>query len=173
MIIKNGRYGRFAACPNYPTCRNTKPLNADGTLDTAKVETTFEKTDMICDLCGSPMVLRPGRYGSFYACEHYPECRFTKPLLREIGVDCPKCKGKLIQKRGKNRMTFYACEHYPECDFSSWDLPLAENCPDCGEILFRKKGKNFILCHNKSCGYKRECAPDEGLSVQSGAEADE
>ena len=173
MIIKNGRYGRFAACPNYPTCRNTKPLNADGTLDTAKVETTFEKTDMICELCGSPMVLRPGRYGSFYACEHYPECRFTKPLLREIGVDCPKCKGKLIQKRGKNRMTFYACEHYPECDFSSWDLPLAENCPDCGEMLFRKKGKNFILCHNKSCGYKRECTPEEGLLAQTDAEADE
>ncbi len=173
MIVKNGRYGRFAACPNYPTCRNTKPLNADGTLDTAKTEVNFEKTDMICELCGAPMVLRPGRYGAFYACEHYPECKFTKPILREIGVPCPKCQGKLIQKRGKNRMTFYACEHYPECDFSSWDLPLAENCPDCGELLFRKKGKNFILCHNKACGYKRECAPEEGLPQDVTAEAEE
>ncbi len=161
MIIKNGRYGKFAACPNYPTCRNAKPLNSDGTVDTAKAEIKFEQTDMTCELCGSPMVLRPGRYGAFYACEHYPECKFTKPILREIGVDCPKCGGKLVQKRGKNRMTFYACEHYPTCDFSSWDTPLNETCPQCGEMLFRKKGKNFILCHNKECGYKRECTPEE------------
>ncbi len=161
MIIKNGRYGKFAACPNYPACRNTKPLNSDGTVDTTRAEDKFEATDMICELCGKPMVLRPGKYGSFYACEDYPTCRNTKPILREIGVDCPKCGGKVVQKRGKNRMTFYSCEHYPDCDFSSWDIPQKEFCPDCGKILFRKKGKNFIFCHDKDCGYKRECAPEE------------
>ncbi|MCQ2433266.1 MAG: type I DNA topoisomerase, partial [Clostridia bacterium] len=161
MIVKNGRYGKFAACPNYPRCRNTKPLNSDGTVDTTKTEVKFEETDMKCELCGSRMVLRAGKFGAFYACGHYPGGRVTKPILREIGVDCPKCGGKLVQKRGKNRMTFYSCEHYPTCDFSSWDIPQKETCPDCGQMLFRKKGKNFIFCHNKDCGYKRECEPEE------------
>lgn len=161
LVIKSGRYGKFAACPNYPRCRNTKPLNADGTVDTSKAEEKFEPTDMICDLCGGHVVIRPGKYGAFYACEHYPTCKYTKPILHDIGVPCPKCGGKIVQKRGKNRMLFYSCEHYPECDFSSWDVPQAEKCPMCGEILFRKKGKNFIFCHNKSCGYKRECEPED------------
>ncbi len=166
LVIKSGRYGKFAACPNYPRCRNTKPLASDGSVDTTKIEEKFEPTDMKCELCGSAMVLRPGKYGAFYACEHYPECKFTKPILRDIGVPCPKCGGKIIQKRGKNRMTFYSCEHYPECDFSSWDIPQNEHCPTCGDLLYRKKGKNFIFCHNKECGFKRECTPEELSELQ-------
>ncbi|MBP3918254.1 MAG: type I DNA topoisomerase [Clostridia bacterium] len=161
LVIKTGRYGKFAACPNYPRCRNTKPLNADGTVDLSKAEEKFEPTDLTCELCGGHVVMRPGKYGAFYACEHYPTCKYTKPLLRDIGVPCPKCGGKIVQKRGKNRMLFYSCEHYPSCDFSSWDIPQAETCPVCGEILYRKKGKNFIFCHNKDCNYKRECPPLE------------
>ncbi len=161
LVIKSGRYGKFAACPNYPRCRNTKPLNADGTVDLTKAEDKFEMTDMKCELCDGHVVIRPGKYGAFYACEHYPTCKFTKPILREIGVPCPKCGGKIIQKRGKNRMLFYSCEHYPTCDFSSWDIPQAESCPNCGNILFRKKGKNFIFCHEKDCGFKRDCTPEE------------
>ncbi len=152
MVVKNGRYGKFAACPNYPTCKNTKPLGKDGTSEPEKVEAT----DMVCEKCGSPMVLRAGRYGSFYACSRYPECRTTKQIAKEIGVACPLCGAKIVVKKGKNRSVFYSCERYPECDFSSWDLPTNDTCPACGKMLYRKKGKNLLICKNEACGYKRE-----------------
>ncbi len=156
MIVKNGRFGKFAACPNYPTCKNTKPL------DPAKEEEKKKETvvaDMVCDLCGAPMVLRTGRYGSFYACSKYPTCKFTKPKTRDIGVPCPKCASKLVMKNGRNKTVFYSCEKYPACDFSSWDMPTVEKCPGCGEMLFRKKGKALLVCHDKACGYSREVEP--------------
>ncbi len=158
MIVKNGRFGKFAACPNYPTCKNTKPLTpeADPVAEQkpAEVETTV--TDMVCEKCGAPMVLRSGRYGSFYACSAYPTCKFTKPKTRDIGVACPKCSAKLVMKTGRNKTVFYSCERYPECDFSSWDMPTDEKCPSCGQMLFRKKGKALLVCHDKACGYSRE-----------------
>lgn len=158
MVIKNGRFGRFAACPNYPNCRNTRPLGRDGKV----VEKTPEaqKTDLKCEKCGRDMVLRTGRYGSFYACSGYPECKYTKQITKDIGVPCPKCGGKLVAKRGRNKAYFYACENYSAdgkgCDYSTWDLPLAEKCPLCGNMLLRKKGKGLIFCSDKNCTYKRE-----------------
>ena len=156
MIVKNGRFGKFAACPNYPTCKNTKPLEP-AKEETKKKETAV--TDMTCDQCGAPMVLRTGRYGSFYACSKYPACKFTKPKTRDIGVPCPKCGAKLVMKTGRNKTVFYSCERYPACDFSSWDMPTAEKCPVCGDMLFRKKGKALLVCHNKPCNYSREAEP--------------
>ena len=156
MIVKNGRFGKFAACPNYPTCKNTKPLEP-AKEETKKKEATV--TDMVCDLCGAPLVLRTGRYGSFYACSKYPTCKFTKPKTRDIGVPCPKCSAKLVMKTGRNKTVFYSCERYPACDFSSWDMPTAEKCPNCGDMLFRKKGKALLVCHNKPCDYSREVEP--------------
>ena len=161
MVVKNGRYGKFAACPNYPKCRNTKPL----TEPRAEGEEVQEKkliiADFKCEKCGSDMVQRVGRYGSFFACIRYPECDFSKQKTRDIGVPCPKCGSKIIMKTGKKRTVFYSCEKYPECDFSSWDMPINEKCPDCGEILFRKKGQALIVCHNKDCGYKRAAEASE------------
>ena len=155
MIVKNGRFGRFAACPNYPTCKNTKPLDK-----AEKSEDTEEKKPVIadfkCELCGGDMVLRSGRYGSFYACANYPTCKFTKQRSKDIGVACPKCGAKLVSKMGRNRTLFYSCERYPDCDFSAWDMPTNEKCPDCGKMLFRKKGKDMYICHDKECGYKAE-----------------
>ncbi len=154
MIVKNGRFGKFAACPNYPTCKNTRPLTATPEEEEKKKEPV--PTDMVCEKCGAPMILRTGRYGSFYACSAYPTCKFTKPKTRDIGVPCPKCGSKLVMKTGRNKTVFYSCEKYPECDFSSWDMPTAEKCPTCGEMLFRKKGKSLLVCHNKPCDYSRE-----------------
>ena len=159
MIVKNGRFGKFAACPNYPQCKNTRPLEAPATEQAPKKkETPVEDVpvDMVCELCGAPMVMRTGRYGSFYACSTYPACKHTKQKLREIGVSCPDCGAKVVMKTGRKRTVFYSCERYPECQFSSWDMPVNENCPDCGKILFRKKGKPMLVCHEKACGYSRE-----------------
>ncbi|MBE6693442.1 MAG: type I DNA topoisomerase [Ruminococcaceae bacterium] len=158
MIIKNGRFGKFAACPNYPQCKNTRPLT-DTKPQPKAVEPTVEMPEgMKCEKCGADMVLRSGRYGSFYACSRYPECKFIKQKHKEIGVPCPKCGSALVVKTGRNKTVFYSCEKYPECDFSSWDIPTAEKCPQCGKMLFRKKGKALLVCHDTACGYS---APDE------------
>ena len=156
MVIKNGRYGKFAACPNYPTCKNTKPLEEK----VEKVEKEEKKAPVVadfkCELCGADMVQRTGKFGTFFACSRYPSCRFTKQKTKELDVPCPKCGSKILIKTGRNKTVFYSCEKYPSCDFSSWDMPVNESCPDCGKLLFRKKGKALLVCHEKTCGYRRE-----------------
>ncbi len=152
MIVKNGRFGKFAACPNYPACKNTKPLTEKNEEEKKPPVTA----DFKCELCGADMVQRTGRYGTFFACSRYPACRFTKQKTKELDVPCPKCGSKILVKTGRNKTVFYSCEKYPECDFSSWDMPTAEKCPQCGKMLFRKKGKPLLVCHDKACGYRRE-----------------
>ncbi len=167
MVVRNGRFGKFAACPNYPTCRNTKPLTAPATEEIAESEREGEEkkapiiADFKCEKCGSDMVLRTGKFGSFYACTRYPDCKFTKARVRETGVDCPKCGSKIVTKFGRNHTVFYSCEKYPECDFSSWDMPTKELCPNCQKMLFRKKGKSLLVCHEADCGYSCEIKDPE------------
>ena len=152
MVVKSGRFGKFAACPNYPTCKNTKPL------ENTEAKTEEAIADFKCEKCGSDMVLKKGPYGSFYACVNYPECKFTKQKAEPVEAPCPICGAQVLTRHGKNGKTvFYSCENYPKCNFSSWDMPVSEKCPDCGQILFRKKGRvPMIVCHNEACGYKRK-----------------
>ena len=152
MIVKNGRYGKFAACPNYPACKNTKQLVASAPAEKKPLELAPFK----CELCGSDVVIRQGRYGSFYACSRYPECKFTRRKIKSIGVPCPVCGKDIIIKHGKNKSTFYSCSGYPDCTFSSWDMPLNEKCPKCGSIMYQKKGKPTVFCKNEGCGYSYE-----------------
>ena len=166
MIVKNGRYGRFAACPNYPECKNTKQLNKSGT---AEAEEEPEIAPFKCEFCGSDVVVRQGRYGAFYACSRYPECKFTKQKVKSLGVSCPKCGRDIVTKYGRNKTVFYSCSGYPECDFSSWDLPTNEKCPQCGEMLYQKKGRALLVCKKEGCGYKREIT-DSSDAKESGEE---
>ncbi|MBQ5800476.1 MAG: type I DNA topoisomerase [Clostridia bacterium] len=145
MIYKNGRFGKFLACPNYPECKNTKAIGRDG-APVNKKEEEQDTADFKCELCGGDMVVRSGKFGSFYACKNYPTCKFTKQKVSHIGVDCPKCGAKIVAKHGRRKTLFYSCERYPDCDFSSWDLPLAEKCPDCGKTLFYRKSRKTVLC---------------------------
>ncbi len=168
MIVKNGRYGKFAACPNYPACKNTKPLAKTGE---GLVEKVPEIAPTKCELCGADMILRNGRYGSFYACSRYPECKFTKQKTRSLGVPCPQCGADIVTKYGKNKTVFYSCSKYPECTFSSWDMPTAEKCPTCGEMLYRKKGKNQLVCKTENCGYKVDIPPEETETNDNDTEA--
>jgi DNA topoisomerase-1 len=161
MVVKNGRFGKFAACPNYPECKNTKQLAKDG--KSAKEEKTVTPVEgMTCEKCGGPMVVRTGRYGSFFACAAYPKCTYTKQPASELDVNCPLCGKKVVAKRGKNKGVFYSCSGYPGCSFSSWDLPTNEKCPDCGKMLFIKKGKELLVCHEKDCGYQAPAPAREG-----------
>ena len=163
MIVKSGRFGKFAACPNYPECKNTKPLDANKqTEKKAPVVADFK-----CEVCGGDMVERHGKYGSFFACANYPKCKFIKQQQNKLeGVACPKCGGAILVRQGRNRSQFYSCEKYPECDWSSWDLPVAEKCPECGEMLYKKKSRpGELICKNKNCGYvKEEPMPEAPLS---------
>ena len=153
MIVKNGRYGKFAACPNYPVCKNTKQLKKE---EPETEQKPAEIAPFKCELCGSDMVVRQGKFGTFYACSRYPECKFTKQKVKSLGVSCPKCGKDIVTKHGKNRTVFYSCSGYPECDFSSWDLPLPEKCPTCGGMLYQRKGRSQIICKTEGCGYKAE-----------------
>ena len=160
MVVKQGRFGKFAACPNYPECRNTKPLDKDG-KPVEKNDTPPEKTGELCPLCGGDMLKRHGRYGDFIACSNYPKCKNTKQILKPIGVPCPKCGAQLVVRTGKNRSVFYSCERHPDCDFVSWDMPTNEKCPQCGNMLFIKKGRKQLVCHEKECGYKKDITGGE------------
>ncbi len=155
MIYKNGRFGKFLACPNYPACRNTKAIDKNGN-PVVKEEAKVELAGFTCELCGADMVVRRGKFGTFYACSHYPTCTFTKQKVTALGVPCPKCGGDIVPRHGKGKMLFYSCVKYPTCDFSSWDMPLAENCPKCGSLLYYRKSKKTVICKEKKCDYKRE-----------------
>ena len=170
MIVKTGRFGRFAACPNYPKCRNTKPLGDDG----KPAETVPAPDGIKCEVCGSPMIVKTGRWGSFYACSRYPDCKYTKRIEKEIGVKCPDCGGELVVRRGKSKRVFYGCSNYPTCTFASYDLPTSEKCPVCGDMLMAKRGRSAkLVCRNKDCGYSRPDDRPEAKKPQSGDESDE
>lgn len=122
-----------------------------------KIEIRDEPAGEDCEECGHPMVFKMGRYGKFMACSNFPDCRNTKPIVKEIGVKCPKCdKGNIIERKSKKKRIFFGCDQYPECDFLSWDKPIERKCPKCSELLVEKKLKkgNQIQCTN--CDYKEE-----------------
>ena len=113
-----------------------------------------EETDEICELCGSNMVIKYGRFGKFMACKNYPECKNTKPLVNKIGVKCPNCKdGEIILRKSKKGKAFYGCSNYPNCDFVSWSKPTGEFCENCGSYMIEKvtKSETKSICSNKEC----------------------
>jgi len=122
-----------------------------------EVEIKDEPAGVDCEQCGSPMVFKMGRYGKFMACSNFPDCRNTKPIVKDIGVKCPKCKeGNIIERKSKKRRIFYGCDRYPECDFISWDKPLARSCPKCENLLVEKKLKKGVQVQCIECDYKEE-----------------
>lgn len=122
-----------------------------------KIEIKDEPAGIDCENCGHEMVYKMGRYGKFLACSNFPECRNTKPILKEIGVKCPKCKeGNVVERKSKKRRTFYGCDRYPECDFISWDKPIARPCPKCDSLLVEKKSKKGTQIQCTNCDYKEE-----------------
>jgi DNA topoisomerase-1 len=128
-----------------------------------KVEIADEEIGEDCPECGSPLIIRRGRYGKFVGCSNFPECRHTRPYLELIGVQCPLCDGDLVVKRTKRGRTFYGCTNYPECEFASWKRPLAQPCPVCGKMLVQS-GRSGAQCS--------ECGARFDLEEVSGGKAD-
>lgn len=122
-----------------------------------EVEIKDESAGIDCEVCGSPMVYKMGRFGKFVACSNFPECRNTKPIVKEIGVKCPKChEGNIVERNSKKKRIFYGCDRFPQCDFVSWDKPLARRCPKCEGLLVEKKLKKGVQVQCTSCDYEEE-----------------
>lgn len=122
-----------------------------------EIEIKDEPTGESCEECGSAMVYKMGRYGKFAACSNFPDCRNTKPIVKEIGVKCPKChEGNIVERKSKKRRIFYGCDRYPACEFISWDKPIQRPCPKCQGPLVEKKLKKGIQVTCLDCNYKEE-----------------
>ena len=104
-----------------------------------------EPIGRLCPDCGHELVIRWGRYGKFISCSGFPDCRHTEAWLEKIGVQCPKDKGDIVQRKTRKGRTFYGCANYPNCDFTSWKLPLPKPCPECGGLLV-VANKNQAQC---------------------------
>ena len=113
-----------------------------------------EPTDKKCPKCGQPIIIKLGRFGKFYACSGFPECKYTEPIINSTGVVCPKCgQGEIVERKTRKGKIFYSCSQYPKCDFALWDKPTGEKCPKCGSLLVQAKN-NKVKCSNKECDFK-------------------
>ena len=200
LLMRFGRYGTFVGCSNYPTCKYTRDLApaaanggpaatpgdgggaqaaagapgssgspgeklADGTPAPAAAEEIPP-----CEECGRPMALRRSRFGTFYGCTGYPECkgiRKTGPKAeppKPTGVACPECgKGEIEEKRSRRGKLFYSCNRYPDCKFALWNRPVLKPCPDCGApFLLEKTTKRTgtrLVCNAEGCGHSEQVEP--------------
>lgn len=115
-------------------------------------------TDVKCEKCGKPMVIKEGRFGKFMACTGFPDCKNTLPVENKTGVKCPQCEpGEIIEKKTRRGKTFYGCNKYPDCDFALWSKPTGETCPECKSLLVAG-AKDTVRCSNKECKYKAKAA---------------
>jgi len=154
LVIKWGKHGSFIACTGYPDCTYTRELTVD-LPDLDKADLSEQGDEEYCENCGRPMVLKKGRFGTFYACTGYPDCKTTKPIGgqqkkpdRPLDEKCPQCGNHLVVKTGRFG-EFTACSNYPTCKYVK-QKTIGVPCPECsqGEVVERrsKKGKTFYGC---------------------------
>jgi len=163
MVIKFGRFGQFLACSNYPECKTTREVASKRTavegqaLEGGEVETVEP-----CELCGKEMALKKGRFGAFYGCTGYPECKNIRKIDKKSGQTiavappvqldeiCPKDGANLVIRTGRFG-EFTSCSNYPKCDYIKRET-LGIACTKCkdGEIAVKKskRGKAFYGCTN-------------------------
>lgn len=154
MVIKWGKHGSFVACTGYPECSNTREVAVEST-DGEGADLGEQDEAEYCENCGRPMVLKKGRFGQFFACSGYPDCKTTKQIGGEQRKDvpleekCPQCESNLVQKFGRYG-EFVACSNYPKCKYVK-QKTIGVPCPNCsqGEVVERrsKRGKTFYGCN--------------------------
>ena len=130
-----------------------------------EIEIEDEVSDEICEKCGKHFVYKMGRFGKFLACSGFPDCRNTRPIIKDTGVSCPKCKeGKLVERRSKKGRVFYGCDQYPTCDYVMWDKPSLKPCPSCSSLMVEKRSKQ---------GTKLQCTQCEHSEIVQEADDEE
>jgi DNA topoisomerase-1 len=155
LVIKWGKHGSFIACTGYPDCTYTRELTVD-LPDVDKIDLAEQGEEEYCENCGRPMVLKKGRFGTFFACTGYPDCKTTKPIggtqkKPDVQLDekCPNCGSNMVLKTGRFG-EFTACGNYPTCKFVK-QKTIGMKCPECseGEVVERrsKRGKTFYGCN--------------------------
>ncbi len=156
MVKKFGRNGPFLACPKYPECKTTMPLDD---------EVPVEAPNVPCPTCGGVMRVRTGRFGKFLACASYPDCKGTRPFTLQIA--CPECgKGELVERRTKRGKNFFGCSAYPACTFGLWDRPIKQPCPACNYSILVQKS-------TKSKGDYQQCPKCKAKFGEDGADGAE
>lgn len=115
LVYRNGRFGRFISCINFPECRYTKGEHDDEL-----------SSDDVCPKCGSKLVTKKGRYGAFLACSNYPECKYIKNTKQKeepkpTGEMCPECGNELVERKSRFGTTFVGCSNYPKCRYIKKD----------------------------------------------------
>jgi len=153
----SGKHGRFVGCTGYPDCDYTRDLANSGRAEQPPPQVVEGRE---CPKCGSPLILRQGKYGPFAGCSAYPQCRHIEPLEKpeDTGVACPQCrKGTLRKRKSRRGKIFYSCSTYPACDYAVWNEPVAEPCPRCGWPVLtvkttQRRGAEKV-CPQKECGY--------------------
>ena len=111
LVYRNGRFGKFISCVDFPKCRYTESENNEE-----------NETDKLCPTCGAKMVRKKGRYGYFIACSNYPECKTIESLKvkekpKETGENCPECGSVLVERKSRFGTTFVGCSNYPKCRY--------------------------------------------------------
>jgi DNA topoisomerase-1 len=198
LLMRFGRYGTFIGCSTYPTCKYTRDLEAptaapaagaagsgagaaggtgvvgatgadgapaDGGAGAAPAEEIAP-----CEECGRPMQLRRSRFGTFFGCTGYPECKGIRKIgpkaepPKPTGVTCPDCgKGEIEEKRSRRGKIFYSCNRYPDCKFALWNKPVLKACPDCGAPFLlektTKKTGTRLICNTEGCGHTEQVEP--------------
>ncbi len=191
LLMRFGRFGAFIACSNYPECKYSRNLEepaaaANGAGEAAPAEAVEAPS---CAECGKPMQIRRSRFGTFWGCTGYPECKGIQKTgpkpepPKPTGIPCPECKqGEIQEKKSRRGKIFYSCSRYPDCNFAVWNKPVAKPCPNCGAPFLQekttKKAGTRLLCmltHDpagdiwhldpKGCGYA------EDVDAETAAEA--
>jgi DNA topoisomerase-1 len=187
LLMRFGRYGAFIACSNYPECKYTRNMDEPTATATSEATAPATGTDGTaaaeeeippCEKCGKPMALRRSRFGVFYGCTGYPECKNlrktgpAKPAAepKPTGVTCPECgKGEMLEKSSRRGKTFWSCSRFPDCKFALWKKPIPKECPDCGaafllEKVTKKNGTQYV-CNTEGCGYVEDANDVEVASA--------
>jgi DNA topoisomerase-1 len=190
LLMRFGRYGTFVGCSNYPTCKYTRDLDAptapanagaaagaagstSGAGANGEAAAPAAEDIAPCEECGRPMALRRSRFGTFYGCTGYPECKGIRKIgpkadaPKPTGVTCPECgKGEIEEKRSRRGKIFYSCNRYPDCKFALWNKPVLKPCPDCNApFLLEKTTKRAgtrLLCNTEGCEYSEQVEPTAG-----------
>lgn len=163
MVIKFGRFGQFLACANYPECQSTRELSSRKSKVEGQEVGDSEAAETVepCENCGKEMALKKGRFGSFYGCTGYPECKNIRKIARsgevktvappvEIDEKCATCGKNMAIRQGRFG-EFTACSDYPKCKYIKRDT-TGITCKKCGKgeigIKKSKRGKVFYGCTN-------------------------
>ncbi|MBC8247630.1 MAG: type I DNA topoisomerase [Deltaproteobacteria bacterium] len=168
LSIKVGKNGPFLACSGYPECNYSRDYERDEKGNVQPIELPVdEESEITCDKCENPMVIKQGKYGKFLACSRYPDCKHTQSLNgngsgEDTGVNCPleDCDGNLIQKQSRRGKIFFGCSQFPRCNYATWDKPVPHPCSKCNAPFLveksTKKRGTYYTCLTKECDFQAD-----------------